>query len=171
VPADLTHLESPRFALSRQGPADEAELLALYADARVMRYIEPGRPPEKVKAALRRADDQWNAHGYGYWVARARGGGPILSAVMLMRDEARQDVELGYLVAPSHWGQGVATEVCQPVVEAAFGAAGVPFLVARVEVVHGASLRVLGKLGFRRTHQTTDGAVLEWFRLDAPAAR
>ena len=167
--ADLTSLTTARFRLTRQGPADEAELLALYADQRVMRYIEPGRSPEKVKAALKRADDQWNAHGYGYWVARPLGGGPIVSAVMLMRDDTRNDVELGYLVAPPAWGQGVASEACRAVVDAAFGVAGVPFLVARVESVHGASIRVLGKLGFRHTHQTAVGPILlEWFRLDAP---
>lgn len=168
MPRDLTRLVTPSTVLTRYVIGDQPELLALYADQRVMRYIEPGRPPEKVKATLQRMDEQWSAHGYGYWVVRrAPGGGPIVGAVMLMRDEARQDVELGYLVAPDAWGQGLATEACRPVVAAAFEVAKVPFLVARVEAVHGASQRVLAKLGFRHTHRTDDGkVVLDWFRLD-----
>jgi ribosomal-protein-alanine N-acetyltransferase len=169
VTADLSSLDTERFTLRRLAPTDEEELLAHYADQRVMRHIEPGRPPEKVRAALRRATAQWEAHGHGYWVARPRGGGPIVAAVMLMRDEARGVVELGYLVAPERWGQGTASEVCRRVVEVAFSAVRVPALVARVEAAHGASARVLQKLGFRRTHQAEDGGkLLDWFRLEAP---
>jgi RimJ/RimL family protein N-acetyltransferase len=166
---DLTALDTARFELRRFEWVDEAEVLALYADPRVMRYIEPGRPPEKVRAALSRIDAQWKAHGYGYWVARPRGERAIVGAVMLMRDEATAEVELGYLVEPGRWGQGVASELTRRVVEVAFGAVRLPGLVARVEAVHGASARVLGKLGFVRTHRTEDrGLPLDWFRLQAP---
>ena len=62
--------------------------------------------------------------------------------------------EVGFLLAPDHWGQGLAFEamsVVIAVVEAEFPA--LPALTAEVDPRNAASLRLLARLGFRETHR------------------
>ena len=61
-----------------------------------------------------------------------------------------EDVELGYWIARSHWGQGFATEAARAVLQLA-RALGHRRIVAGHFVDNPASGRVLTKAGFRRT--------------------
>ncbi|MBN8631033.1 MAG: GNAT family N-acetyltransferase [Rhodobacterales bacterium] len=62
--------------------------------------------------------------------------------------------EVGFLLHPDHWGKGLAHEAMAAViahVEAAFPA--LPELTAEVDPRNDASLRLLGRLGFRETRR------------------
>lgn len=62
--------------------------------------------------------------------------------------------EVGFLLHPDHWGQGLAFEAMTAViadVEAAFPA--LPQLIAEADPRNGPSLRLLERLGFRETHR------------------
>ncbi len=59
-------------------------------------------------------------------------------------------VELGYWIARSHWGRGIATEACAAVIAIA-GALGLPALEGSYFIDNPASGRVLEKLGFQAT--------------------
>ncbi|MDP3196338.1 GNAT family N-acetyltransferase [Tabrizicola sp.] len=62
--------------------------------------------------------------------------------------------EVGFLLHPDHWGQGLAQEAMVAVIaalEAEFPA--LPALTAEVDPRNAASLRLLGRLGFRETHR------------------
>jgi len=56
--------------------------------------------------------------------------------------------ELGYMLAPEHWGKGLASEACRLAIDRGF-AGGRDHLTAGVWADNAASLRLLGKLGFR----------------------
>lgn len=57
--------------------------------------------------------------------------------------------ELGYWVAPSEWGRGIATEVAHAVCRVAFTTLRFHRVYANVLAFNHRSARVLGKLGFR----------------------
>lgn len=59
--------------------------------------------------------------------------------------------EIGYWVARSHWGKGIAVEAAEAVVEAAFLGAGNEMLGAGHFIDNPASGKVLRKLGFEPT--------------------
>ncbi len=62
--------------------------------------------------------------------------------------------EVGFLLHPDHWGQGLAFEAMAAViahVEAEFPA--LPALTAEADPRNAASLRLLDRLGFRETHR------------------
>ena len=62
--------------------------------------------------------------------------------------------EVGFLLHPDHWGQGLAQEAMTAViahVEARFP--DLPALVAEVDSRNAASLRLLARLGFAETHR------------------
>ena len=62
---------------------------------------------------------------------------------------ARSEAELGWLIAPEHQGQGLATEAAQALVNLCFGALGVRRVVASTFEANRASWRVMEKAGMR----------------------
>ena len=58
---------------------------------------------------------------------------------------------LGYYLAPTHWGFGLATEASRAILDYGFDVAGFASVTAGHFVKNPASGRVLGKLGFVET--------------------
>lgn len=61
--------------------------------------------------------------------------------------------EVGYVLHPDHWGQGLAQEAMRAVIPHLFARWPVEALTADVDPRNAASLRLLEKLGFRETHR------------------
>jgi ribosomal-protein-alanine N-acetyltransferase len=80
-------------------------------------------------------------------------------------------VELGYAVAPSHEGRGLATAATQAMVREAFAAPGVQAVIAHTRPEPGASARVLEKAGFVHEGEVPDEQIgTAWrFRVERPA--
>ena len=64
-------------------------------------------------------------------------------------------IDLGFRFAQPYWGRGLATEVASAWVRAAFDEFGLSRLGAFVHPENHASIRVLGKLGFKRERRGT----------------
>jgi RimJ/RimL family protein N-acetyltransferase len=60
-----------------------------------------------------------------------------------------QDVEIGYMLHPEFWGQGLMIEAAQAVLNTVFGYTAAPAVNAWTRVVNPASRRLLEKCGFR----------------------
>jgi RimJ/RimL family protein N-acetyltransferase len=76
-------------------------------------------------------------------------------------------VEIAYAVEPDQQGRGYATEAAAALVAYAFGSGPVRLVVAHTRPTHGASPRVLTKLGFSRVGDVVDpedGLVWRWER-------
>jgi RimJ/RimL family protein N-acetyltransferase len=80
---------------------------------------------------------------------------------------------LGYWLAMPYWGQGLATEAAQAIVDASFGLAALPVLSATVVPYNDASRRVLKKCGFAHVGGGLSEAparggpqAVDFFRLD-----
>ena len=85
------------------------------------------------------------------------------------------EVEVGWAIAPAHWGEGLATEMAHVAVEVAFDDLGLGEIVAFTLPTNTASRRVMEKSGFvyeceivhaglphvlyRQAHRTTAGGV------------
>jgi RimJ/RimL family protein N-acetyltransferase len=63
--------------------------------------------------------------------------------------------EIGYILHPDAWGRGYAAEACGAVLERAFRVHGLPAVIADVDPRNAASLKLLGRLGFRETGRRT----------------
>lgn len=139
--------------LRRFTAADADDLVALYSDPQVMRYITGGQatPREVIETeTLPRFLGYYRRFArLGYWAAEERASGAFVGWFELvpLEDAHPEEVELGYRLAPSAWGKGYATEGSRALVDLAFTEIGVQRVVATTMAVNTASRRVLEKVG------------------------
>ena len=123
-------------------------LVRLDSDPEVLRFIW-GRAltrEESLTYAARRLDPQADARGIGAWAGFEHD--TFCGWWTLQRDDTDPDTaELGYRLARSAWGRGLATEGSRALLEHAFGTLGLPRVWAQTMAVNTSSRRVMEKLG------------------------
>lgn len=141
---------------------DDAQAVADRAgDRRVARYLIAVPSPYPLSLAMRwiMARIAWWPQGRGVTLAIARRASPrdLLGTVSLRRFARDRRAELGYWLGADAWGQGLATEAADAVVDFGFRELGMSRVYAQVLEGNAASCRVLDKLGMlnegiRRRH-------------------
>ncbi len=159
------HLRTTRLQLRPIELGDLDDVAQLLADPEVSRYIGNGqpRPRDRVELGLRNGRRMWDKRGLGpCYVSglstsidhRFVGVGLLLPIARTGTDATDLDargpeIEIGYWIARSAWGQGYATEIGKAVLDWALSDRG-PNLQRLVAVTHPentASQRVLEKMG------------------------
>lgn len=127
----------------------------VYGDEEVMRYVGAGGavPPEETARMIAGYRRHQREHGFAFWAVVDRGSGALIGDAGI--EVTEHGPELGYTLARTAWGQGLATEAARLCVAAAFGPLGMLRLVALADVENPASARVLEKIGFSRRGRTT----------------
>ena len=143
----------------------------------------PGREPRpkpEIARQIRWWIQSWQEHGLGTWTVFDRKTHDRLGRVELAAighgwaDISPETVEVGFIVHPAHWNEGIATEATRLVAADCFGRAGVSRLVALTTNDNKASLRALEKLGMRHwgtTRHEDELTTYEVFELVRPADR
>jgi ribosomal-protein-alanine N-acetyltransferase len=150
-PAPCLPLATDRLLVRELVAADAADFMALYGDPRVTRHLLYG-PTDAESAAnhlegvLRRQQsarrDTWELG------IESRAGGRLVGACELML-HARDEAEVGYVLAHRCWGQGLGTEVTVALVGEAFAHLAVDRVLATVAIGNARSRHVLDKAGLR----------------------
>ncbi|MBK6709514.1 MAG: GNAT family N-acetyltransferase [Chloroflexi bacterium] len=144
----LEILETNRLLLRHLEPDDLDDLFALYQDPDVRRYI-PDAPQ-----TLARPKRNWT--GSAGHPRRPWGCGPDYKptnqfigrcGLLPWTIDGQDEVEVAYTIAPSHWGQGLATEAAQAILDYGFYTLGFTRLVCLIDEENVASIRVAGKMG------------------------
>ena len=171
LPADV--IETPRLRLQRWDDSHFDDFLRFMCDPDVIRYIRAA-PLTAEQGVEHHALSlgEWELHGFGKrgiietttgcWL-----GFVELSLVGPGKGCREDDVEIGYFIEPSRWGEGLATEAASAVRDEAFGRVGLTELVGRSRVENTASARVMQKIGLRyaRSHAVTEGVMVDIHRL------
>lgn len=144
-------LESARLQLTALAPGDAHDLFGLLSDPAVTHYMgmAPLQEPDEAADLLRVFAERSAAGLELRWAIRRRDAGHMVGVCTL--DEpysARRRAELGYVVARSHWRQGIALEAVRAVLAHAFGPLGLNRVEALVYAEHTASRALLARLGF-----------------------
>jgi RimJ/RimL family protein N-acetyltransferase len=151
MPPDL-RLSTSRLTLRSVSPADRADLIALEADAEVMRYLNGGQPVPD--AGLCDADFLTpRGEEPEVLVAHHRTSGTFIGWFALFNDgliDGLRTAEIGYRLSRAAWGSGYATEGVCALVAAAFDSMGFDKVRAETMAVNLASRRVLEKAGLRQ---------------------
>ena len=140
---------TPRLELRRLRPAEAEEVFYAYASkAEVGRYLT--WPVHQgildTRQFLRYADSAWKAGIEFNYGIRIRTSGRLIGAFGVRNDDGR--LEIGYVLGPSFWGQGLATEACSAMIGYLQGIEGIYRIHSFVDADNTASARVLIKSGF-----------------------
>jgi ribosomal-protein-alanine N-acetyltransferase len=143
---------SPRLRFRVPDALDFDTVYRLQSDPKTMRYIrDPEHDPELTRARMRHwAQYREENPGRGFWMldrvdSGAAAGFCLLRTVQFLPGN---DLEIGYILAPSEWGQGLATEAAQALLNYARVRFDPPRVVAFTDPNHHRSQNVLLKCGF-----------------------
>ena len=142
-------LLTPRLKLRRAAMSDLDAFHAILSDPGAMRYWSS--PPHRDVDRTRE------------WLAAMIADGPPVSEDFVIEHQGRligkagcwRVPEIGYILHPGYWGQGLAAEACNAVIAHVFATYDVPAITADVDPRNEASLRLLARLGFVETGRAT----------------
>lgn len=96
-------------------------------------------------------------YGWGSWLVLRKSDALIIGdAGFKGKPDANQQVEVGYGFLESAWGKGYATEAVEELVDWAFHTKAVMKVTAETDLNNIGSIRVLEKLGMKRTETAAD---------------
>jgi ribosomal-protein-alanine N-acetyltransferase len=160
-------LETPRLILREMRSEDATELLAVFADPRVMESF--GAPPfdaPRMDAWVRRNLGHQRAHGYGLFAVIHKEDRVLIGDCGL--EQMDVGAELGYDLRSDYWGRGLATEAACAVRDLGFGDLHLERLVSLIRVGNLASRRVAEKVGMSLAEQVERSGVPYWlYAMDA----
>ena len=139
---------------TRMRPFDfsDAEQAFLWlSDSTVMQYIPFGADStiEDTIARIGRYIDHQNRHGFSKWVVEDRKTKRLVGDAGFYVMPEDMGIELGYRLARTHWGRGLATEVAGRWIEVASEFSDASTLFAYEHPDNSASFRGMDKLGFQ----------------------
>jgi RimJ/RimL family protein N-acetyltransferase len=163
----VTELATERLDLAQPHADDLHELVPIYGDPEVMRYIADGKAwsRDRIALALRRWTSYWESDGFGLFAVRRRDDARLLGSVGLLpwnpatwTPASRAaigksaEIEIGWTIARDAWGAGYASEAARAVHDWARDELGLRRLISLIHPDNAASIRVAEKLGER--HET-----------------
>lgn len=146
-------VQTARLVLRRARPGDLADLHAVFSHPAAMRYWS--RPEhERIEETQAWLDDMvaLPADSDEFVIERA---GRVIGKVGAWRLP-----EIGYILHPDHWRQGLMHEALAAVIPWLFARHPVPELTAEADPRNHASLSLLTRMGFAETHRAE--RTLQW---------
>ncbi|NBB53368.1 GNAT family N-acetyltransferase [Rhizobium sp. CRIBSB] len=140
----MTRIVTERLVLRTAEPGDAAAMHAVLSDPRAMTWWSslPHETLQETEA----------------WLARMIANGPDQPDFVIEKDGLVigkagfwKLPDIGYILRPDHWGQGLAGEAVQAVLDHVFAATDLDAVTADVDPDNAASIRLLERLGFRQT--------------------
>jgi ribosomal-protein-alanine N-acetyltransferase len=147
--AVANELETPRLRLRAYTREDLDLLAALYADPDVTAFTKLGSLTRAEAAAtLDGYLTDWRVGVFGMCAVFLKAGGEFAGECGFFVLERTGELALRYALHKRFWGQGLASEAAQGVIDHAFRRLGLARIVSFVEARNEASHRVMQKLGF-----------------------
>jgi ribosomal-protein-alanine N-acetyltransferase len=150
--------ETPRLKVRELTRDDFAELFSLCSDAGVMKYVgnlQPYTAPQ-TRQVIWKCMRSYDLHGYGGWALLDKSSGKFVGYAGFEYVPSRSMPELFYILSPTIWGKGFATEFARAAVTFGFDQLNLEQIGASFDPSNYASLRVAAKVGFTLSHQGVD---------------
>jgi RimJ/RimL family protein N-acetyltransferase len=147
-------LETERLLLRRWHTGDLEPIAALSADPEVMEHFPATLSGTEAALLIARLEAGFERDGYGFWAVELRETGALAGFVGLspVPEEIRlaPAVEIGWRLARTQWGRGIAHEAASAALAYGFGVLGLDEIVAYTAATNDRSRRLMERLGMRR---------------------
>jgi RimJ/RimL family protein N-acetyltransferase len=168
-PGASGELRTERLLLRRWREEDRAPMAAINRHPEVTRYLNRPVGEAAIEAFHELLLEQWERHGFGLYAIESReeGEGCERGALLGFAGVAyptflpglAERPEIGWRLARSAWGRGLATEAALAVREHAFATLALPELISIIHPDNARSQRVAQKLGMTRELAVWHGAL------------
>lgn len=146
-----TILETERCVVRELALDDLDALFELYGEGEIDKYTDPLYPYEEEKEFQRAyIENMYRYFGYGLWLVFSKETGELIGRAGLEHREYHEEIELelGYIIGAKYQGQGLATEVCNAILNYAKENTGFERINTLVEDGNTVSEYLSEKLGF-----------------------
>ncbi len=145
-------LETERLLLRHFHLFDGEALARVFGDPEVMRYGPGIQTQVWARDWLENCLEDYHRLGFGPWAVVERKSSAVIGYAGLFHYpdiDGQSEIEVGYRLVRSHWGQGFATEAVTGILKYAFHVLCLPRLVALIDPQNTASIHVAEKAGMR----------------------
>jgi ribosomal-protein-alanine N-acetyltransferase len=152
-----TTIKTRRLSCVLFESGDVEAAFAWFGDPIVMRFTPTGPDTsiEQTKARVASYEEHQTAHGFSRWIILDRRLDQAIGDSGLLKLQEYSRIDLGFRLAQSYWGKGLATEATSAWIHAAFDDFHIDRLTAFVHPENVASIRVLEKLAFHAQGRET----------------
>ncbi len=155
----MTELTSTRTILRHFVEDDRDELLGLFRDSSVRRYLldDSVVSVDWVTDEIVASRERFESSGSGLWSIRLKDQKPIIGFAGFREFFDPPQLQLLYGLLPAFWGQGLATEAAASICEHAFRDLGFDAVRAAIDIPNTASASVLDRLGMELKRRSPEG--------------
>lgn len=147
-------IETARLRLRDWRDEDTAPFAALNADQTAMQFVPGVLTADETAAMVERIRAHFAANGFGLWAVEVSGVAPFIGYVglQMVTFEAHftPAVEIGWRLAPAHWGKGYATEAAAAALRFGFENLNLDQIVSFTVPANKASWSVMERIGMPR---------------------
>ncbi|MBU6156337.1 MAG: GNAT family N-acetyltransferase [Alphaproteobacteria bacterium] len=147
-------LRTPRLVLRRWLATDVEPFAAMNADPLTMRFMPGVLTRGETEALVARFEAHHGLHGFGVWALEVPGVAPFIGYTGLQRvgfdAPFAPAVEIGWRLAPAHWGKGYATEAAREALRTGFEDLNLDQIVSFTVAANRPSWAVMERLGMTR---------------------
>lgn len=161
-------LETDRLVLTRPEPQHAEALLGLATDARVAATLGGVQTREAAWRGVASLIGHWALRGFGFYAVVDKASGDTCGRIGFWQPEGWPGFELGWTLAYTHWGRGLATEAARALLPVAFGHMQQQRVISLILPDNTRSIAVAQRLGMSLEGQTT---ISERFDVDIWALR
>jgi len=145
----MISLETDRLLLRPFQESDLDAYATMTADPEVMRFMDGPQDRTTAWRSMAGCLGHWVLRGYGLWAVEERASGQLIGRIGLINPEGWPGLEVGWLLARPHWGQGYATEGARAALGHAFDIQQADHVISLINPQNAASIRVAERLGER----------------------
>lgn len=158
------HLHTDRLTLAPLTIDDADLIVELFTDPVVKQYTGGPQPEAAIRDELRVSTRRGGNGCIGIWtIVRSEDGEKLGTVALLPMPVDTQvtdydvvvpgqypdaEIEIGFFLKPSAWGQGYAGEACRRVLKLVFEDSPLTEIVANFDPANEASRKLLARLGF-----------------------
>lgn len=144
-------IETERLTLRPPEPRDFDALHAMWSDPEVMRNLGPVKTTAHSRATIARHLGYGPSHGLGFHAVERHADGAVIGFCGLKPGAPdtpiADEVEIGWMFARAHWGQGYAKEAAAACLQWAWRNRDAPRVVAITAACNTASRALMERLG------------------------
>lgn len=151
----MTILTTQRLLIREWKESDVLPFAAMNADRQVMEYFPGILSWSETKDLLARIATHIKQHQFGLWAVELKNSGEFIGFIGLNIPQFSTHftpcIEIGWRLAQSYWGKGLATEGAEAVLAYGFNQLKLAEIVSFTAKTNLRSRRVMEKLGFSYT--------------------